>query len=63
MIGHDGFFRVFASTRAIRGCGHFWRIYSQTCPNHQRLVGIAVAFRTVPLSLGRIVPKVTIVEG
>ena len=67
VIGHGGLFRVFSFARPIRGFGHVYGIYPQTCPDGRRLgfryaiyCWNSVAFCTTPLSSGRIVPRVTI---
>ena len=55
VIGHGGLLSVFSFARPIRGSGHVYGIYSQTCPEGRRL-----GFRAALLSSGRIVPRVTI---
>ena len=67
VIGYGGLLRAFSFVLPIRGSGHVYVIYPQRCPDGRRL-GLrcaiqcwnSVAFRATPLSLGRIVPGVTI---
>ena len=35
MIGHGGLCRAFSVARKIRGSGHVYEIYPQTCPDRQ----------------------------
>ena len=60
-IGHGGLLRVFPFTCPMVGSGHVYGIYPQTCPDDQRL-GFSWIQNTAPISWGRIVSRVTIVE-
>ena len=34
---HGGLLRVFSFARPLRGSGHVWETYPQTCPDGRRL--------------------------
>ena len=42
LIGHGGLLRAFSFARPIRGSGHVWGIYRQTCPDGQ-IIGFCCA--------------------